>query len=404
MILAHKIRLYPNNKQETYFRRACGTRRFAYNWALAQSKKLYEEDIKTSGYDLSKRFNAIKDKEFPWVREVTKWAPQKGIYDAWDALKRWWKGQNSKPRFKKKGVSKDSFYLAGTAFAVEEKRLRVSKLGWVRMAQELRLPATPKSVTISRDGDHWYAAIMVELDDDWEYPNACENQEAVGVDLGIKTLATLSDGTSIENPKWLQRHERKLKRLQKSLSRKKKGSKNRKKARAKLARQYRKVRHARQDFIHKMTSELVSKYRYIVIEDLNVKGMLSNRRLAGHIASASFGEIRRQLEYKAELSGSTVLVVDRFFPSSKTCSLCGHVYEDLTLSKREWECSGCGHEHDRDVNAARNLANVAVGYTETKNAGGEESAGHLVELSLGEVVKLSSMKQESSSRVEGGKS
>lgn len=404
MILSHKIRLYPNNKQKTYFRMACGTHRFAYNWALAHSKKLYENGVKTSGYDLSKRFNAIKDNQFPWVRKVTKWAPQKGIYDAWDALKRWWKGQNSRPRFKRKGISKDSFYLTGTTFAVEGEKIRVSKLGWVRMAQELRLPGTPKSVTISRDGDHWYAAIKVELDADWKYTNACENQEVVGIDLGVKSLATLSDGPTIENPKWLQRYERKLKRLQKSLSRKKKGSKNRQKARAKLARQHRKVRHARQDFIHKMTSDIVSKCRYIVIEDLNVKGMLSNRRLAGHIASASFGEIRRQLEYKAELSGSTVLVVDRFFPSSKMCSLCGHVYSELTLSDRKWECPDCGYRHDRDINAARNLANVAVGYTETKNAGGEDSAGPLVKLSLDEAVKLSSMKQESSSHVEGGKS
>lgn len=372
MNLSHRIRLYPNNKQATYFRRACGVRRLAYNWALAESKRLHEQGTKTSGYDLCKRFNAIKDERYPFVRDVSKWVPQKAIYDAWDSLKRWWSKTSKAPRFKKKGRCKESFYIGLDKFKCDGKKICIPKLGWVKMAQEVRFPGKQMSVTISQDGDRWFAAVQVEIDESqWSYPHTCETQAVCGVDLGVHDLAVLDDGTKIKAPRGLRRRERKLRKLQKSVSRKVKGSSSRKKAIKALASCHRKIRDTRKDVPHKITSKLVREYRAIGIEDLNVKGMVKNHRLARSVSDASFGEIRRQLEYKAVLAGSEVVVVDRFFPSSKTCSGCGHIVGSLPLRVREWECSACGVVHDRDVNAAINLRKVARRHRETQNAGGE---------------------------------
>lgn len=368
--LSHKIRLYPNNKQGTYFRKACGIKRFVYNWALTESRRLYESGTKTSGYDLCKRFNSIKRQEFPWTSDVTKWAPQKAIYDARDALVRWWKKLSQAPRFKKKGKCRESFYLGVNSFRVNGQDFYVPKLGQVKMAQGIRFPGKVRSVTVSQDGDQWYASFLVQLDDTWVYPNTCENQEVLGVDLGVKTLVTTSDGEYVENPRWLVRHERKLRRLQKNVSRKQKGSCNRRKAVKRLRTQHRRVRNARNDLLHKLTSGWVGLYRFIGIEDLNVHGMLSNHRLAKHISDASFYEIRWQLEYKAVLGGSTVVIADRFYPSSKECSACGNVKKELGLGERTYTCSVCEFTCDRDLNAAYNLKSVARRHRETLNACG----------------------------------
>jgi putative transposase len=373
VILSHRIRLYPNNKQATYFRRACGIRRFAYNWALAENRRLYEAGERTSGFDLVKRFNAIKAAEFPWTSEVSKWAPQKAVQDAWGALKKWWAKKAQAPRFKKKGRCRESFYLGLGDFGVKGSKLRVPKLGWVRMAQEVRFPGRLKSVTVGQDGACWFAAIQVEIDESrWSYPHVCETQATCGVDLGVIDLVVLDDGTKVPAPRGLRRKERKLRKLQKFLSRKVKGSRSRMKAVWYLAEAHRKVRDARRAVTHEVTSWLVQKFRWIGIEDLNVRGMLKNHRLARSIADAAFGELRRQLGYKSVLARSNIVTADRFFPSSKTCSDCGHVIEKLPLDVREWVCPSCGCVHDRDENAAINLKNVTARYAETQNAGGED--------------------------------
>ncbi len=300
--LAHKIRLYPNNKQETYFRQACGVRRFAYNWALSESLRLYEEGVKTSGYDLCKRLNAVKRDRFPWMTDVTKWAPQKAIYDAYDALIRWWKKLTKHPRFHKKGKQRDRFYVGVGDFSIKGKKIRIPRIGWVKMAQHLRFEGRQKHVVISRDGEHWYASVSVELDESWEYKHRCESQAVVGIDLGIKSLAVLSDEEeveTVENPRFFVSKQRKLRRLQKSLARKKKSSNRRAKAKLAVAAAYRKVRNARADFMHKLTSAIVRSYRFIGIEDLNVRGMVRNHKLAKHISDASFGEIHRQFTQKS---------------------------------------------------------------------------------------------------------
>jgi putative transposase len=371
VILSHKIRLYPNNAQGTYFRRACGIRRFAYNWALAASRRLYEAGEKTSGFDLVKRFNSIKAEQFPWTAEVSKWAPQKAIQDAWDALRRWWDGKAKAPRFKKKGQCRESFYLGIGALKTDKKKIFIPKLGWVRMAQEVRFPGTIKFVAISQDGDRWFASFNVEIDgSQWSYPHICKTQAVCGVDLGVRDLVVLDDGTRIPAPRGLRRKESLLRRLQKAVSRRVKGSNSRKKAIRALGGAHRKVRDARKAVTHGITAQLVRDFRWIGIEDLNVQGMLRNHRLARSIADAAFGEIRRQIEYKSVLSGSNVAVADRFFPSTKTCSTCGHVLEKLPLGVREWTCPACKAIHDRDENAAINLREVARRYRDTVNAGG----------------------------------
>jgi putative transposase len=241
------------------------------------------------------------------------------------------------------------------------------------MTESLRFEGRILSATISRDsvGD-WYASFNVEISEDsFVYPHKCESQAFVGVDLGIKTLATCSNGMIFENPKPLAKAQRRLRKRNKALSRKVKGSNNRTKARIHLAKAYRKVTRIRMHHLHNLTSWLVKTFRVIGIEDLNVKGMVKNHKLAKALSDAAFGEFRRQLEYKAKLSGSLLAKADRFFPSSKKCSVCGFKLDSLDLSIREWACPSCGVFHDRDLNAAKNLELVAREYWETLNACGE---------------------------------
>jgi putative transposase len=223
------------------------------------------------------------------------------------------------------------------------------------MREEVRFAGRILSVTISRQADGWYASFAIEVVYE---PDSRSDDTVAGVDLGITALATLSDGSKVPAPKPLRRYLQKLKRLSRSFSRKQRGSRNRAKAKTKLARLHRQIANIRADVLHKLTTSLTS-YRAIVIEDLNVTGMLANGNLSRAIADVGFFEFRRQLQYKAAMAGSRVLVADRWFPSSKLCSGCGAKNDALKLSDRIWTCASCGTSHDRDVNAARNLARYA---------------------------------------------
>lgn len=345
----------------------------AYNWALVESRRLHEEEIETSGYDLSKRLNAIKREEFPWMYNVSKWVPQKAIYDAFESLRKWWnpKLKNRSPRFKKKGKSKDSFYLGLNTFKATGNRFYISKLGWVKMAQELRFRGKLLFATVSKVADMWFVSISVDILEDPVVPG---NPHVVGVDVGVKELAVTSDGEVFENPKALRKNERKIRSCQKSVSRKKKGSSNRKKAILKLARQYYRVSNIRKDSLHKASTAITKSAGVICIEDLNVSEMLRSRRLSRAILDASMSEFLRQIECKAMWNGSTVVKAGRFYPSSKTCSKCGSIRDDLILSDRIYRC-GCGFEMDRDLNAAMNLKQLAMRHMESRNACGDGSAG-----------------------------
>ena len=371
--LAHKIRIYPNLTAEVYLAKSCGTARFAWNWALSKWKNLYSRGEKPSAFSISREFNACKNSEFPWTAEVSKYAPQRSILDLGDGFNCFFKKQAKYPRFKKKGRSKDSFYLGNDVLKISGKYLKLPKLEKpIKMAETIRFPGRLLSCTISRDaaGD-WYASFNIELSEDYVYPHKCENQAVVGVDIGLKTLATCSDGSKFDNPRALRASERRIRRRSQSLARKKAGSKNRAKAKISLAKAHRKVTRIRQGAWHNVTSWLVKNFRFIGIEDLNVRGMTKNHCLARSLADAAFGEFKRQVTYKSKLSGSNVVTADRFYPSSKLCSCCGFKLDELDLSVRGWACPQCGVVHDRDENASENLKLVAAGYAETLNACGE---------------------------------
>lgn len=396
MLIAHRIALDLNNVQATYMARAAGTARFAYNWALAEWKRQYEawkldnSKPKPTQAALRRQLNSIKREQFPWMLEVTKNAPQMAIIQLGDAFKNFFAGRAKYPQFRKKGVH-DRFTLTNDQFSIDGCRIRIPNLGWVRMRETLRFAGKIMSATISRVADRWFVSIAVDTADDSHLPKA-ENQGAVGVDLGVAALATLSTGETIEGPKPHKALLNRLQRLSRSLSRKQKGSANRKKAKGKLAKLHARIAAIRSDALHKLTTDLTRRFHTIGIEDLNVRGMSKNRHLARSIADMGFFELRRQLGYKVAMRGGQVVVVDRFYPSSKTCSECGHKLDELPLSVREWTCPGCGARHDRDVNAAINLKNMAV--SSTVSVCGEEGAGSGRKTR----VKPASVKQEASSR------
>lgn len=396
MIIAHKIALDPSNAQATYFARACGVARFAYNWALAEWQRQYEawkadnSRPKPSQAALRRQLNAIKREQFPWMLEVTKCAPQMAIMQLGEAFKNFFAGRAKHPKFRKKGVH-DRFTLTNDQFSIDGSRIRIPNLGWVRMRETLRFTGKILSATISRVADRWFVSITVDTEDPPK--RKAENQGIVGVDLGVSALATLSTGEPpIPGTKPHKALLDRLRRLSRSLSRKQKGSRNRQKAKAKLARLHARIANIRQDALHKLTTDLTRRFHTIGIEDLNVRGMVRNRHLARSIADMGFFEFRRQLEYKAAMRGGVVVVADRWFASSKTCSACGSVQEAMPLSVRQWICPDCGTRHDRDLNAAINLKNMAVSSTVT--ACGEEGAGRARK----SAVKPASVKQEASSR------
>lgn len=367
--LAHKIELSPNSNEEQYFRKAAGVSRFVWNWGLDNWCKQYSTGKKPSGYSLKKEFNASKKTSYPWTYEVTKYASQQPFIHLQHAFNKFFRKESGYPKFKCKGQN-DSFYIGNDHFKLDGKRIQIPKLGWVRMREELRFQGRVVSATISCEAGRWFVSLQVEVT---KATPVCKSQANIGVDLGIQTLATLSDGTQVYGPKPLKKLLKQLKRLQRQLSRKVKGSRNRDKARMKLAKLHYRIKCIRRDALHKLTTKLTYNYRTIVIEDLNVKGMMQNHCLARAISDMGWYEFRRQLTYKAELTGSNIVIVNRWFASSKTCSNCGSVKSTLPLSIRQFVCGQCELTIDRDVNAAINLLNTvsSTGF----QACGEASSG-----------------------------
>lgn len=395
---AYKTEIDPNNCQRTLFRKACGSSRWAYNWGLRRKIDAFKETGKSpSSMELHKELNVLKNtpKEeggIPWMYEVSKSAPQNALRDLDQAFKNFFRrckqgkpGKKGFPKFKKKrnpGSFRVDVVKASSSY------IQIPRVGKVRLKERGYIPTENVkilSATISEQAGKWFVSVNVEIDN--YYPQTTSDH-VVGVDTGIKSLATTSDGISFENPKALRSHEKRLGRYQRSLSRKKKGSQNRKKAVLKVARLHARIASIRRDALHKCSLTIVKSAGKIVLEDLNVAGMVKNRRLSKVISDASMAELHRKIAYKACWRGIPVDYADRWFASSKTCSSCGNVLDQLSLSIRNWTCSACGVSHDRDVNAATNLKNT-VSSTEI-NACGEISSGR----ALTGVTKLASMKQE----------
>lgn len=370
VIRGYKTELDLNKKQITACLKHAGAARYAYNWGLRRYQEEYVAGRKTpNAISLHKELNALKKTDFPWMYEVSKCAPQEALRDLEKAFKRFFDnvkkkkpGKKGYPKFKSKKKGIGSFRLTGVIH-VYEKYVQLPRLGKLRLKEAGYIPTSGVkilSATVSEQAGRWFVSVQIE--EERANPAPATGQ-GIGVDLGIKTLATCSDGRSIENPKALRSNLKKLARLGRKHSRKVKGSKNRKKAARRLARMHARIANIRKDALHQATSAIVAKTKpdserpaVIVIEDLNVSGMLKNRKLSRAIADVGLYEFRRQLEYKAHQAGSVINVVSRWYPSSKTCSACGWIDHDQTLSDRTFICQECGIVLDRDFNAALNLA------------------------------------------------
>jgi putative transposase len=367
MIKAHKIRLNPSPEQELYFRKAAGTARFVYNWGLVEWRrhKAAHPGQEHGVMAIKKDFNALKGQQYPWVYDVAKDAAEGAFTNLSAALKNHFESKNGTrtgakvgfPRFKSKKDRRQSFHLNNDKFRLSDHSLYVPKLGWVNMAETLRFEGKIMGAVVSRQAGRWYVSISVEMNqpESFQFPRF-----SAGLDLGLKRLVVLSDGTQYENQVLLRSELTHLKRLSRRLSRRQKGSTRYWRAKEQLARFHERIADRRADRLHKLTTELASTYAVLGMEDLNVAGMLRNHHLALSLSDASFGEIRRQLQYKSVWLGGRVVRIDRFYPSSQLCSVCGVKYPGLELKDREWTCQKCGTHHDRDVNAARNIHTEAL--------------------------------------------
>jgi len=364
----HKIALNPNNKQRAWFSQQCGYARFAYNHALADFKAGLDNDEFLSPSTLNERFNVAK-KAYAWTKAQDQVVANKSIFVHLSAAIANWVGKRAKfPKYKKRG-KRDSFTTNNQSVRVEGKRIRLPKIGWIKMFEELRFIGSLIKVTISRTAHRWFASITVETEDIEVVDTS--THPVLGIDVGINTLATLSDGTKYDNPRPLKCYERKLRRAQRRLSKRTKGSQNWIKQKWKVARIHDRIACIRNDAHHKTTTHIVNKVSAISIETLQVTNMLKNKKLAKALSDSGLGGFLDKLKTKAETRDISVTEASQFYASSKTCSSCGRRKKDLTLSERTYQCGQCGISIDRDVNAAINLRNVAVGKpTETQNACG----------------------------------
>jgi putative transposase len=381
MIRGHTIALAATTKDRIYFARASGTARYAYNWALGEWKRQYEAGGKPNATALKQQWNAIRRTEFPWSLEVTKCAGSQAMLDLGAAFDNFFEDLKKPkrarhfhyPKFKKKNTDRGGFALWNDQFSIRGKRVRIAKLGWVRMREKLRFEGKILGARVCSRAGRWFISIQVELPD--AAPLAIPG--IVGVDLGVSALMTCSDGTVIANPKPRRRLLKRQKKLQRRLARQRKNSRRQQRRRAKLARLHYRMACLRKDAAHKATTGICRRFGTVVLEDLHVAGMSKNHALAGAVADAALGEIRRQFTDKA----ARCVCAGRFFPSSKTCSVCGLVKDELPLGVRTFVCAGCGSVKDRDRNAADNLELVGrataepVGQCRPANARGHRSAG-----------------------------
>jgi len=364
---AYKTEIEPNNVQHTVLLKHSGAARFVYNWGLARRKEEYEKTGRSSNaIELHKQLTALKRTEFTWMYEVSKCAPQEALRDLDRAYKNFFETRAGHPRFKRRRLGAGSFKLRGS-IKVFHDSVQLPKIGMIRLKEKEYLPTQGvhiPSATVSEKAGKWFVSLQVE--EEIEAQN--NTGPTAGVDVGISKLATISDGTVIANQKPLSRFERRKKRIQRSLARKARGSNNRARTVIRLARYELKVSNIRKDAIHKATTMLARTKSVIGVESLNVTGLLRNHHLAKHLADASLGEFLRQLKYKAKWNGGAVVEADSFFPSTRRCSSCGSVKDEMSLSERMYKCVNCGFEADRDLNAAMNLASVAASWAETQNA------------------------------------
>lgn len=360
---AYKFRFYPTAEQEILLRRTLGCARLVYNKALAARTEGWYENQERIGY---KQTSAMltewkKEESLFFLKEVSCVPLQQCLRHLQSAFANFWAGRAKYPNFKKKRNG-GSAEFTKSAFKWRDGRLFLAKCKEplaIRWSRQLPEGAEPSTVTVKLSpAGRWTVSLLVDVDIETLPPV----DKQVGIDLGISSLLTLSTGEKVANPKGFKAKYRKLRKAQKALSRKQKGSSNRDKARLRVARVHAEIADARKDMLHKLSTRLIRENQTIVVEDLAVRNMVKNHKLAQAISDASWGELVRQLEYKAEWYGRKLIKIDRWFPSSKRCSSCGHTVKKLALNIRAWKCPECGSQHDRDINAAINIlaAGLAV--------------------------------------------
>lgn len=358
---SHKIELDPNHKQSTLMSQHAGYARIAYNFAVSSFQSGQKQDQWRSHVDIKREFNAVKRDTFDWCDALSQNASKNAIHNFGDAVTRWKKGQNRFPTYKKRSdrVSYQADNGEGT-IDVYKKRIHLPKIGWVRMREELRYTGEITKVVVSKRNGKWFASITVRNLDSSNYKHQpslfdLHEKEPMGIDVGIHTLATCSNGDTYDNPRPLKRYERKLARAQRAVSRKKKGSKNSYKAQKHVQSIHYRISNIREDAHHQASTKIVRKASAIGVETLNISGLLKNRKLAKALSDSALSRFLSMLKYKAERRGIPITQADRFFASSQTCSNCGHKKKELTLSDRTYHCDACGIDIDRDLNAAMNL-------------------------------------------------
>ncbi|MGL4671532.1 RNA-guided endonuclease InsQ/TnpB family protein [Cetobacterium sp.] len=370
MILAKKIRLKPNKNQEILLWQSVGTARFIYNWTLARQKENYESGGKfISDNDLRKEITQLKKLELSWLSEISNNVAKQAVKDACIAYKNFFTKKAGFPKFKSKKKTKPSFYNDTSKLKAKENHVLIEKIGWIKTAEQVPIDVKYTNPRISFDGKYWYISVGIE-----EENNILElSNISLGIDLGVKDLATCSTGKvykNINKKKTIKKLKKKLKRFQKQVSRKYEKSRevtnryhksqNIVKLEKKIRLIHRRISNIRNNNLHQITNEIVKiKPSRVVMEDLNVKGMMKNRHLSKAIAEQNFYKFKTYMKYKAEFNGIEFIQVPRFYPSSKTCSHCGAIKKDLKLSDRVFKCE-CGYILDRDLNASINLANYRV--------------------------------------------